>query len=380
MKILIVVTHLLGTGHLARALVLGRAFRTAGHRVTIASGGMPVPHLQTEDLTLLQLPPLRSDGVNFTRLLQPDGSPADHAYLAARAQTLAAALDDVAPDVLITELFPFGRRVLAGEFTDLLKRAAAQHPRPLICASIRDILAPPSKPAKAEATRALVTGSYDAVLVHSDPAITPLDRSWPVAPDVAAKLHYTGFVAPAPAGAHPQAAGKNEVLVSAGGGSVGHALFEAALAAATTDPAHRWRLLLGGENAVRRAEQLQAAASANVIVEPARADYRQMLRHVRASVSFCGYNTALDLLQAGTPAVLVPFDAGGEVEQRLRADALAELPACSVLYSADLTPETLLAHVERVANAPRRAPRTEGLDGAPQTVRIVEALVREMRP
>jgi len=44
-----------------------------------------------------------------------------------------------------------------------------------------------------------------------------------------------------------------------------------------------------------------------------------MLYHAAASVSLCGYNTALDILQAGTPAVFVPFDDGSEVEQGLRA-------------------------------------------------------------
>ena len=33
MKVMIAVTHLLGTGHLARALTLGRAFAAQGHVV-----------------------------------------------------------------------------------------------------------------------------------------------------------------------------------------------------------------------------------------------------------------------------------------------------------------------------------------------------------
>ena len=53
MNVLIVVTHLLGTGHLSRALTLGRAFAAAGHDVTIASGGMPAPQLNHSGVTLL---------------------------------------------------------------------------------------------------------------------------------------------------------------------------------------------------------------------------------------------------------------------------------------------------------------------------------------
>jgi predicted glycosyltransferase len=81
MKLLLVVTHLLGSGHLSRALTLGRAFAAAGHDVCVASGGMPVPQLDHTNVTFVQLPPLRSDGVNFTRLLDSDGHVATQSYL-----------------------------------------------------------------------------------------------------------------------------------------------------------------------------------------------------------------------------------------------------------------------------------------------------------
>ena len=74
MRVMIVVTHLLGTGHLVRALNIARACVDAGHSVTLVSGGMPVVHLDFTGVNLVQLPPLRSDGVDFTRLLTSDGS------------------------------------------------------------------------------------------------------------------------------------------------------------------------------------------------------------------------------------------------------------------------------------------------------------------
>lgn len=88
MKALIVVTHLLGTGHLSRALTLGRAFEAAGHDVTIASGGMPAPQLDQSGVTMLQLPPVRSDGTNFTRLLDATGQEVSARTMAARRTAL----------------------------------------------------------------------------------------------------------------------------------------------------------------------------------------------------------------------------------------------------------------------------------------------------
>ena len=369
MKIMISVTHLLGTGHLSRALTLGRAFQQAGDTVEIVSGGFPAPQLGTEGITLLQLPPLRSDGVNFSRLLDRNGQPADARYHQQRQSQLCDAVARLQPDVLITELYPFGRRALRHEFRALLETAKAQPKPPKIMASIRDILAPPSKPEKAQKADQMIAQFYDAVLVHSDPQATRLELSWPVSDMLASRLHYTGFVAPAAAGPHPEVAGRGEILVSAGGGSVGDEIYACALAAARLMPTRPWRLLVGGSDAETRIAQL-AQEPSPARVEAARPDFRQMLTHVAASVSMCGYNTALDLLQADTPAVLIPFDAGTEVEQGLRAQSLTPLAGFEALRTAELTPERLIAAVEKVLAAPRRSAAQFQFDGARRAVEI----------
>ena len=375
MKVMIVVTHLLGTGHLSRALTLGRAFDAAGHEVLMISGGRPAPHLNAGPLGWLQLPPLASDGVDFTRLLDDHGQEADASYLEARMVALRHALTEFAPDILITELFPFGRRSLSGEFLTLLEAAQDERHRPVVLSSIRDILAPPSKPAKAERAEEIVTRYYDAVLVHSDPQATRLEQSWPVSPALAAKLRYTGYVAPPPQEPHPKGLGEGEVLVSAGGGAVGGPLYRTALAAAALRPDLRWRLLVGGNDPDLLSE-LQAKAPANAAVDPARPDFRQMLTRAAASVSMCGYNTAMDLLQAGTPALLIPFDAGKEVEQSLRATSLAALPAIEVLRNADLTAEALAQALTRlIAEGPRRDSALK-FDGATQSVAIATQMAK----
>jgi predicted glycosyltransferase len=378
MKVLIVVTHLLGTGHLSRALTLARGFVSAGHRVQVVSGGLPAPHLQAPGVEVVQLAPLRSDGTDFTRLLTPDGTPADAAYRAGRQQDLCRLVTEMAPDVLLTELFPFGRRSLTDEFTALLETARSLPRRPLILCSIRDILAPPSTPQKAERTDTLLARFYDAVLVHADPALVRLEQSWPVSDNLRPLLHYTGFVAPPPAGPHPDHLGRDEILVSAGGGAVGLPIFRTAIASAALMPGWAWRLLVGGG-----AEQLTALRSvplpANLTLEPARPDFRQMLFHAAASVSMCGYNTALDLLQAGPPAVLIPFDAGQEVEQGLRAESLARRPGMTAILSAELTPERLARALGDLLAAGRLHAPVPAMDGAGETVRLVTSL-RKARP
>lgn len=202
MKVLIAVTHLLGAGHLRRALTLARAFVADGHVVTVLSGGMPVTQFDTDGIALRQLPPLCSDGTNFTRLLTAEGDEVDTDYLTRRLLDITHTAAEFDPDIVITELFPFGRRVLRAEFMSLIGAAQAQTPRPVILASVRDILAPPSNPQKAQKTEGIILEHYDGVLVHSDPTSTPLEQSWPVTPALQEKLLYTGYVAPPPAGPH----------------------------------------------------------------------------------------------------------------------------------------------------------------------------------
>ncbi|MFK7751134.1 MAG: glycosyltransferase family protein [Sedimentitalea sp.] len=370
MRVMIVVTHLLGTGHLARATAIARAFVNAGHDVRLVTGGAPVPWMVDPAVPMMQLPPLRSDGTNFTQLLDDQDQIADPDYLARRAAQLCTITGKFAPQILITELFPFGRRVLRNEFIALLETASAGNA--VILASVRDILAPPSKPARAQQSETLVEIYYDGVLVHSDPSVTRLEDSWPVSKWLKSRLIYTGFVTPAATTPPSNALARGDIVVSAGGGDVGTALFEAAIEASEASRDLNWRVLVGGQDANARIQTLPNNSPA--LIEPVRPDFRSLLSQAGASVSLCGYNTALDVLQAGVPAVFAPFEEGGEVEQTLRARSLSALPGIAVLPTSDLNPEHLLETVRAVIAAPARAPRQTGFDGAVQTVAKAVAL------
>lgn len=377
MQILIVVTHLLGTGHLRRSINLSQAFVASGHSVTLVSGGLPVKNFDTTGLSLVQLPPLCSDGTNFTRLLNAEGVVADESYLDARQNQLTALLKSLQPDVIITELFPFGRRMLRREFMGLLQAAKELPNVPVILSSVRDILAAPSSEKKVQQTEALIANYYDAVVVHSDQAKTPLDVSWPVTDLIRQKLFYTGYVAQS-VGDYSGKQVSAEVVVSAGGGSVGRHIYETAVEAARLSPDSQWRLLVGGSDAREEVARLKAlAAGSATVIEPNRPDFRELLSSASCSVSMCGYNTAIDLLLTGTPGVLIPFDAGGEQEQTLRAASLSEHPAYSLLLAKDLTPESLCLAVTQASAAGRFSADRKQFNGALETVRFATTLSTE---
>jgi len=383
MQILVVVTHLLGTGHLRRSINLAQAFVADGHQVALISGGLPVPTFDTPtsvagELSFHQLPPVCSDGTNFVRLLKPDLSPVDDAYLVSRQRAISALVGKIKPAILITELFPFGRRVLRAEFLELLNAAQSLPIKPVILSSVRDILAAPSSAEKACQTEAIVIDHYDSVLVHSDPDTVSLDQSWPVTGILSEKLHYTGYVAQSVPNGRETDSGRGEILVSAGGGSVGGKVYEVAIESARLSPEKRWRILIGGSNAASEVERLRTlGADTQSVVETIRPDFRELLFNCQCSVSMCGYNTAVDLLQTGTPGVLIPFDENGEQEQTIRARSLSRRTHFIMLPASELTPENLCTAVTTACCAGRFSSHSTQFGGAAETVRYAIGLARE---
>ena len=382
LRVLVAVTHLLGAGHLTRAAAIARAFARAGHDATLVSGGLPSRLVRTDNIRFVQLPPVRTRGTDFRTLLDEDGELITPARLARRRASLVGVLEQARPDIVITELFPFGRRVLADEFMALIEAARAQAPRPLIAASIRDILAVPAKPGRVQETHDRLLSAYDAVLVHGDPSLVPLDASWPVDGTMRHLIHDTGYVDEHPAddpSTPSDPTGRDAIVVSGGSSAASFALYRAARGAAALMPDRPWRLLIGFGVPDEDFATLAKTASPNVAVERARSDFRAVLSRSALSVSQAGYNTMVDVLRTGIRSVLVPFEAGHETEQRLRAERLGKRGLAHLVPEAELTPERL---ADAVGTALRRPPPPDpgiALDGAERTVAIMEALWHSRR-
>ena len=374
LRVLIVVTHLLGAGHLTRAAAIGRALADAGDEVTLVSGGRPTPLVTSEGLRLVRLPPLQAKPDDFTTLLDQHGLPAGPDDLAARRVLLLQTLADAQPDVILTELFPFGRRALRDEFMALLAAADGLRPQPLIACSVRDILVAPAKPEKVATAHETLGRFYDAVLVHGDPTIAPLEASWPVGDGVGAPVIYTGYVDGGDAPRRVPETG--EILVSGGSSAAALPLYHAALVAARLVADHPWRILVG--RGVQGADMaaLATVAPPNVLIEHARPDFRNLMAASALFVGQAGYNTVVDLLAAKSRALLVPFEQGNETEQRLRAELLAAHGVATVLPEAELSADRLAAAVLDALARPRPARMIVELDGARRTAEIIAELAK----
>ena len=123
-----------------------------------------------------------------------------------------------APAVVITEQFPFGRTQLRFELVPLLNAARALQRRPLIVSSVRDIVRRTVSPQRVAETLELLD-AFDLVLIHADPQIADFGASFAAWDRIAARAVYTGYVASPDRGASASDAGKDEVVVSVGGGA-----------------------------------------------------------------------------------------------------------------------------------------------------------------
>ncbi len=374
-RLMLYVQHLLGIGHLRRATTLARGFAAAGMEVTLVSGGVPVPGLDLAGLGAVQLPPTRAADEHFKRLLDADDRPVDPAWKARRRELLMAAFDRARPDVLLFELFPFGRRQLRFELDPLLAHARRARPRPLVVSSMRDILVPPSKAGRVEEIVELVVEHFDLVLIHGDPSFIPFDSTFPAVVRIADRVRYTGYVVePPPAGRPDGAAGRGEVLVSAGSGAVSERIFEAALAARALSRLADapWRALVGHSLPEARFRRLRRRAPDGIVVERARADFTGLLAACRLSISQGGYNTVMEVLQAGRPCVTVPFAGGIETEQTLRCRLLAERGVLQMVAEDTLSPERLAAAVAAALDGPAANAAGIATDGLKRSTALVQ--------
>jgi predicted glycosyltransferase len=369
--------HSLGIGHLTRSFALVQAL-TRRFRVVFLNGGRLPPGVQVPPgIVRIDLPPLGMDDGHT--VISRDGALDVQSVQAERRRMIGKAVADIQPAVLLVELFPFGRKKFANEILPMIRTARSQSggAAKVVC-SLRDILvdARPDQLRHDDRARWLADRYFDAVIVHADPAFARLEDSFHPSRPMRTPVLYSGYVVPtreysaiAPRGKH--------LLVSAGGGIVGDALFRTALAArALLKQPLPIRLIAGPFLPEQHWLELNQLVRKLPDVELVRhvPDMVAEMRTARASLSQCGYNTALDLVVSGVPALVVPYETATENEQSQRAERLAAMGAMLLLSANTLRPDTLATAIERLLCFNPR-PAVLALDGAERSSRLISELL-----
>lgn len=379
MKIVFYCQHVLGIGHFFRSLEICRALRR--HRVILVTGGPRVDVDRPGHVREVRLPALEMDR-DFKALRAGAGADLD-AIRQQRRDRLRRLLESEQPDLLLIELYPFGRKAFRFEIDPLLEDlAGGRLPRCRVVCSVRDILVAKDHPQKHEA-RAVdrLNRHFEAVLVHADPRIVRLEETFSRCHEITIPLIYTGFVTPGPErGARRRLraelglADEDRLIVaSAGGGSVGAPLLDAVIGAFRRLPrrcAARLQVFTGPFLPDADFERLRRAAGEEGCVARFTAGFLSYLAAADLSISMGGYNTTMNLLAARAPALVWPF--GQNREQRLRAQRLQALGALRLLDDSELEPPRLAALMEQMLACRERPDSGVDLTGAQTTAAWVD--------
>jgi len=371
-KVLFYVQHLLGVGHVFRAVRVAKAIARQGCEVHLVWGGTLVPGMNTDGLQIAHLEAVHIADGDFSNLLLTNGSPISEAGKAGRRDTLLELFGRVQPDIVITEAYPFGRRQMRFELLPLLVAVRAAPWRPMLVSSIRDIMQENRAEKRVQEYVDIVKQHFDLIMVHGDPKLIPIEASLQGAAAFADKIVYTGLVTPEPVDMTTPPSVNTDVLISAGGGAVSVDLLTLSIQAMELrrDRTQTWCVITGPDLPGPQFEQLKNNAPEGLNVIRFVSDLARVMAAARVSVSRAGYNTVGDILRAQTRAILIPFAEGEETEQLRRAKIMEERGVATLLEENDLSAEILAETIEAVISKPKTNV-TLDLDGADNAAKIL---------
>ncbi|MDJ0705006.1 MAG: glycosyltransferase [Leptolyngbyaceae cyanobacterium MO_188.B28] len=398
--------HLLGIGHLIRSMEIARGL-TQDFKVNFINGGEVIDGFRVPPgVEVVNLPPLKTDA-EFRGLQIPAEFESLEAAMEKRTTIMLELLDRVQPDVLMVELFPFGRRRLSAELIPLLETAKSIGTK-VVC-SLRDIVVTKQDQARHEAKVCKLMNRYfDLLLIHGDPKFMPLERSFSRIKDLTCEVHYTGYVVQREeAGDREQKMGEMEemgkmgeskskiqnlkskiqipgspfILTSVGGGRFGHELLDCVVKASALLEGkipHHIQMFTGpfSPDPIFSRLQQMAAGRSNLTVERYTPSLLSYMRRADLSISMAGYNTTLNVLTTGVRAMLSPFTGNDDQEQTLRSERLEQLGVVRMIRPEDLNPERF-AHKVIDCLGQEPAPIDFDLQGVEKTAMLLNTLAQK---
>jgi predicted glycosyltransferase len=352
-----------GLGHLRRTLAIARQLaRDLPHAnqllVTgsIVAGAFELP----SHLDLIKLPALskRSDGRYKARAL-PLSLPQTIAW---REQMILQATRTFQPDLVLVDKTPAG---VQGELRPTLRYLQTCQPETRLVLGMRDIEDDPETTCaewETNGTRQLHEEVYDSLLLYGERRIFDPVREYAMSRAAAAKLVPCGYLGGAKPARSPQdvrreldADDRPLIVVAVGGGGDGFSLLKTYLDALASDRA------LGGVHSLVVTGPLMARRKRDQLRNEARCDHLSFIEFTPDLVSYlaaadlvvsmAGYNAVCEMLSLGVRSLLIPR-VRPRLEQRLRAERLAERGLARVLLPQALSPERLATEIKATLDSP----------------------------
>ncbi len=373
MKIAYYCQHVLGIGHFHRSLAICQEL-AKDHHITLITGG-PNVEVTRSDINIFKLPGLQMDH-DFKHLRPTDSNNTLNEVKGKRILLLENFLMKYKPEIFMVELYPFGRKAFRFELDPVLSKIQkGVIPSCLSICSLRDILVERQDKVKFE-QRIVTTFNqlFDGLLIHADQSVTQIDTTFSRTKDLRHPIHYTGFITPKPSEAGRANIRKSLgltsrhrlVVASIGGGNVGSELL---LATAKTfqllnNDTFFLQIFTGPYLDPDLYAQLLQMKEPHLQIERFTDNFVEWLAAADLSISMAGYNTTMNLLASGTPALIYPFSQNHE--QHLRIENINSNGQFQILDRKDLKPSRLMSFMERHAENNRFTSPVD-LDGATNT-------------
>lgn len=370
-----------GLGHLRRTLTLAGALvaRRPGASILIVSGSPCATHFALpRGVEIVKLPSVTKNDAGEYAPRSLHGGLDQLERL--RRDLLRQAFESFDPHLLIADHQPIG---LDGELLDVLRLTRTRGTRTIL--GLRDIIDDPKTVATQWShpdIREALASLYDRVCVYGTPQVFDQRAEYPIPPELAARVEFTGYVVrPASTRARERTGpiGRPHVLVTAGGGEDGESHVSTyleclKLASAPWDST----LVLGPlmHPLHTRHVKRMARSLRNVRVHNFHADLPRLLAESDVVVSMAGYNTVAEILQARVNSVLLPR-VFPRREQLIRAQRLEALGLARCLL--DEKPRSLRAAVEESLSLRRDWSALPALDGHERMCDIAHELLADVR-
>ncbi|GAA4410820.1 glycosyltransferase [Fodinibacter luteus] len=363
----------LGLGHMRRTSLLAREFLhqvPGASALTLSDSPLGQFFTTAPGHDFLKLPSIRKAGPGEWEAVSLASSFKD--VLGMRSRIIVSAIRAFEPDVVLVDHMPHGAM---GELIPALRSVRSDRMRVVL--GLRDILDDPETVRRrwtAEGAFDALEEFYDDVLVYGSREVLDVTREYDWPTTLGLDPTYCGYVcddphrrarrlAAVPVSGPPA---RPTVLVVAGGGGDAYRMLSGVLDAAGQVHAatHAEFVLVTGPCMPAQDVQALRRQARDLPMVEVRRRIRGRGRVARADlvVAMAGYNTTVELLNAGTPALLIPRS-GPSAEQRTRARLFAERNWVRWLDPDRLEPELVADAMVAALTRPLAAGKSPDLRG-----------------
>ena len=368
-------------GSLHRAIALAAELGEALDVTILLDENTPMLVDVPEGTKLVYLPPLQVDPdsnvFEFSRTEQLRDS------IIRRRDTILEVFEQLKPRVVIVDNFPFNQHRLRGEVLPMIERAHnGVYGESLVIATTDSIMVDESanNEDRADLAASVLDKYFDLVIVQSDPVFARIEEFFKPRNTLRTPTYHTGFVMPDDRDKWEAGGRRSDIIVSAGDGRFGGALFRAAIdAQRVLLPVTQMTMkVIAGprlpddeyNDLVERAADVGSIEVVR-IVDSMRAE----MAKARCSVSQCGYHTALNAISTRTPSLFVPCEENHRAEQIVRAQRLVYWGAGRLLMPRHLNAASLTNDIYQLLQLQPRKVKFD-MEGAAHAARLIERAVQ----